>query len=388
MRTLVDYRPALRSRTGVGEYVHELARALVRTQPLAGNPADALFLFSSSWSDRLDPGVVPGATAIDCRVPVQMLNYAWHRWGWPPVELLASALGGRPDRQFDAVQSLHPLLMPSRHAAQLVTIHDLDFLDHPERTAAEIRRDYPALARIHAHRADRVITVSQFTAGEIHQRLEVDPSRIAVCSPGAPDWVAREAEPVNGYVLFLGTLEPRKNVGTLIEAYARLVTRHAHRPQQTGTPRLVLAGRAGDGTAAWLQQLQTAPLAGRVDLPGYVAPEDRRALMAGAAVLVLPSFMEGFGIPVLEAMTLGVPVIVSNRGALPEVAGDAGLTFDPAAPDELSALLERVLDDRDLRRGMSERGRVRARAYSWDQTAARTRDAWQQAIDARRRARG
>lgn len=387
MRTLVDYRPALRSRTGVGEYVHELARALMRTQPapaaLPSASDNALFLFSSSWTDRLNPGAIPGATVIDCRVPVRLLNYAWHRWEWPPVELLAGALGGRPDRQFDVVQSLHPLLMPARHAARLVTIHDLDFLDHPERTSAEIRRDYPALARDHAHRADRVIAVSQFTAGEIQRRLGVTTDRISICSPGAPDWAPRDTEPAAGYVLSLGTLEPRKNVGALVGAYAQLV---AQRARGTHTPRLVLAGRVGEGSAEWLDRLKTPPLAGRVDLPGYVAPEDRRALMAGAAVLVMPSFMEGFGIPALEAMTLGVPVIVSNRGALPEVVGDAGLIFDPADPAALTTALGRVLDDAELRRGMSARGVARAKAYSWDRTAAHTRDAWRLAVEHRRQA--
>ncbi len=381
MRTLVDYRPALRSRTGVGEYVHELARALVRTAAPSGAGTEALFLFSSSWADRLDPAVIPGATAVDCRWPVRLLNYAWHRWEWPPIELIASTFGARPDRRFDVVQSLHPLLMPARHAAQLVTVHDLDFLDHPERTSAEIRRDYPTLARTHARRADRVITVSRFTAAEIERRLDVPAERISVCSPGAPDWQPRENEPSPGYVLFLGTLERRKNVGALVEAWGRLA---AARPD---FPRLVLAGRLAEGSKEWLNRLNAAPFADRVDLPGYIAPGDRRALMAGAGVLVMPSFMEGFGIPALEAMTLGVPVIVSNRGALPEVVADAGVIFDPDDPAALAAALGRVIDDAGLRREMVQRGRTRAAAYSWDQTAARTREAWELAIESRRGAR-
>lgn len=371
MRTLVDYRPALRTRTGVGEYVHELARALVRTQPDGNGDAESLFLFSSSWADRLDPAVVPGATVIDCRWPVRLLNYAWHRWSWPPVETLAGA-------PFDVVQSLHPLLMPARHAARLVTIHDLDFLDHPERTSAEIRRDYPALAQAHARTADRVIAVSQFTAGEVERRLGVPADRISVCSPGAPDWTPRGTEPARGYVLFLGSLEARKNVGVLLDAYTQLAA------QRGDGPRLVLAGRHGEGSAAWIDRTRTSPLAGRVDLPGYVPPSERRALVAGAMVLVMPSFMEGFGIPALEAMTLGVPVIASNRGALPEVVGDAGLLFDPLDPAALTAALKRVVDDAGLRQAMSERGRLRAATYSWNSTAARTREAWRLAINARR----
>lgn len=376
MRTLVDYRPALRSRTGVGEYVHELARALVRTQSSAAD--DELALFSSSWSDRLDPAVIPGARAIDCRWPVRLLNYTWHNWSWPPVEMIAGTTGP----PFDVVQSLHPLLMPSRAAAQIVTIHDLDFLDHPERTAAEIRRDYPARAQSHANAADHVVTVSNFTAGEIERRLGVPRDRISICPIGAPDWTAREAEAEQGYVLFFGTLEPRKNVGALLDAFSALV---AERPT---LPRLVLAGRPAEGSAAWLERARTAPLAGHVELRGYVAPKDRRALIAGAQVLVMPSFMEGFGIPALEAMTLGVPVIVSNRGALPEVVGDAGLVFDPDDPEALRRALERVLDGSHLRRELSARGVERAKAYSWDRTAERTREAWHLAVAERRRRRG
>ena len=157
--------------------------------------------------------------------------------------------------------------------------------------------------------------------------------------------------------------------------------------QRPGTPPLVLAGRPAEGSAEWLERAQQAPLAGHVELRGYVAPEDRQALMAGAAVLVMPSFMEGFGIPALEAMALGVPVVVSDRGALPEVVGDAGLIFDSTDADALASALARVLGDTELRHGMTARGLARAHAYSWDRTAERTREAWQLAIEARRAAR-
>jgi len=158
VRVLIDYRPALRERSGVGEYTHELARALLALYPRsADGDSLELTLFSSSWKDRLSPAPeLAGAARIDRRVPVSVLNLAWHRLGWPPIEVVA---GGR----FDVAHSSHPLLMPSQDAAQIVTIHDLDFLAHPERTGAEIRRDYPHLVGKHARRADAVI-VSSATA--------------------------------------------------------------------------------------------------------------------------------------------------------------------------------------------------------------------------------
>lgn len=368
MRTLVDYRPALRTRTGIGEYVHELARALVAT----GTPGrDELLLFSSSSSDRLDPNVVPGARVIDRRWPVRVLNLLWHRLEWPPIEYLL-------DTQVDVVQSLHPLLMPSNHAAQVISIHDLDFLEHPERTSAEIRRDYGALVRSHAARADRIITISHFTAGEIVRLLGVSPDRITIATPGAPDWQPRDVEPANGYLLFLGTLEPRKNLGVLLDAYAALVA--AGGP----VPKLVIAGKAAPGSEEWVARASAAPLRGRVELRGYVEPGERRALMAGAVALVMPSLMEGFGMPVVEAMSLGVPVVTSNRGSLPEVVGDAGETFEATDANALAAILSRLLASAETRASMSAKGLVRARHYTWANTAHKTREAWALAVAARK----
>ena len=140
MRVLIDYRSALRGRSGVGEYVHRLVAALLAAFPSNTSPRQLdVALFSSSWKDRLTlSSDLDGAQAVDLRVPVSVLNLAWHRLGWPPVELLAGAA-------VDVTHSLHPLLLPTRDAAQVITIHDLNFLAHPERTRAEIRRDYPVL---------------------------------------------------------------------------------------------------------------------------------------------------------------------------------------------------------------------------------------------------
>ena len=137
MRILLDYRPALRERTGVGEYVHEIAAAIGRRL----GPGAELALFSSSWKDRLGEAVPPGRR-VDVRVPVRVLNALWHRAGAPAVERFAGPI--------DLVHAAHPLLIPSR-AARVVTVHDLDFLDHPERTRGEIRRDYATLEIGRAH---------------------------------------------------------------------------------------------------------------------------------------------------------------------------------------------------------------------------------------------
>ncbi len=373
MRVLIDYRAALRERSGVGEYTHQIAAALLTSRASIGTTADPvdLTLFSSSWKDRLslDPAL-RGATAVDQHVPVRLLNLAWHRLEWPSAEMLCGA-------EFDVVHSLHPLLLPARRAAQVVTVHDLNFLTHPDRARAEIRRDYAALARGHAQRADRVVVVSEFTRQEVEKLLGVSPDRISVCSPGAPSWPPREGPPTSGYVLFFGTLEPRKNVGALLDAYALLASRRRDLPE------LLLAGKATAEAQSWLARIERPPLKGLVRHIGYISPDGRRDLYAGAHMLVQPSFDEGFGLPVLEAMATGVPVVAARRGALPEVLGGAGILVDPDDRDQIASAILHILDDPGLAATLSAKGLERSRVYTWANTARRTMDAYVAAIEHR-----
>lgn len=299
---------------------------------------------------------------------MRVLNYCWHRLEWPPIE----AVAGR----FDVVHSPHPLLIPSRSAAQVVTIHDLDFLDHPARAGAEVRRDYPELAQRHARRAARVVVPSRHTASEVEQRLGVPAGRIDVCPNGAPAWPPRPHEPANGHILFVGALTPRKNVGGLLDAYAVLLGRRSNLAP------LVLAGPLGPGADVWLDRIGRPPLAGRVRHAGYLDRADLKRCYETARMLVLPSFNEGFGLPALEAMTLGVPVVASNRGALPEVVADAGLLVDPADAGALASAIEQVLDDEALASACAAAGLARAARYSWRTSAARLLGAYADAVAA------
>ncbi|HSC26009.1 MAG TPA: glycosyltransferase family 1 protein [Vicinamibacterales bacterium] len=363
MRILIDYRPALRQRTGVGEYAHSIAGALVAEL----DPASTLVLFSSSWKDRLPPAVIPGAESVDARVPVRILNRLWHRFEWPAAETFAGPI--------DVAHSMHPLLLPSRRAAQVVTIHDLYFLDRPESTAAEVRRDYAALAARHARRADAVIVVSEYTALQVQSRLDVPPERITICPPGAPAWEARPWAGNIGPILFVGTIEPRKNVGRLLSAYRRLVER------MRGAPPLLLAGRVTPESAALLAAAADPPLAGRVRHLGYVSDEQRQQLYRQASLLVLPSLNEGFGLPALEAMTIGVPVVAANRGALPELLGDAGLLIEPEDEAGMASAMERLLSDEALAQRCGRAGRVRSQRFSWRASAQRLLRAYEAALE-------
>lgn len=362
VRVLIDYRPALRQRTGVGEWVHSLVAALAEGHDDAC--AVDLTLFSSSWKDRLE-SVPASVDSYDGRVPVGLLNFAWHRLGWPPVEWLTG-------ETYDVVHSPHPLLIPSRSARQIVTIHDLDFLDHPNRSEAEIQRDYRDLVRLHVGRADRIIVPSGSTATDVSRRLGVPDERISVCYNGAPDWAPRTVWPDHGHILFVGALAPRKNIGRLLDAYALLVERRS----QTCPP-LVLAGPPTATSPEWIERLDHPPLVDRVRCTGYLPSESLRDLYENAAVLVLPSLHEGFGLPAVEAMTIGVPVVASNRGALPEVVGDAGLLINPLDSADIADALERLLVDHSFAQSCSERGFQQAEKFTWKASAAALRQAYQ-----------
>ena len=378
MRILVDYRPALRERTGVGEFVHELTRALAEQAERDRN--DQIAIFTNSWKDRPAPALaseMPSVHIRDLKVPVRGLVWAWNRLEWPPVEWLAGS--------HDVVHSQSPLLIPATHAAQVVTVHDLDFLRHPDQMRAEIRRDYPALARSHAARAHGVIVSSQYAAGEVTREMNLDPSRVHVCPPGRPAWAdavreRRRAQLVRRHILFMGTLSLRKNVGTLLEAYSRL---RAKRPD---APPLVLAGHRTPASARWEARCEQPPLKGHVTITGYVDTAQKIDLYAEASMLVLPSYEEGFGLPVLEAMACGVPVIVSSRGSLPEVAGSAAAPIDPDDADGFARAMEALLGGDAHAAG--DRGVAQAAQYSWSACAAAARRAYQSAIEVRLRGSG
>ena len=372
VRILLDYRPALRERTGVGEFVHELTRALA-ADIHRQRRGDQLAILTTSWKDRPAASLaaeLPNVEVIDRRVPVRAITWGWNRLGWPPVEWIAGAA--------DVVHAQSPLMIPTRHAARVITIHDLDFLNRPDRTHAEMRRDYPARVQKHAADADQIVVSSHYTATEVVRQLGIPRYRITVCSPGAPRWASeiakqRAAADLGSTILFVGTLEPRKNVLGLLDAYEQLLNR------RHTAPTLVLAGRVPDTAAGVLARVKRPSLAGSVELRGYVPDDERPSLYRQARMLVLPSFEEGFGLPVLEAMACGVPVVVSNRGSLPEVAGEAAVPVPADNVDALCAEMERLLDVTAARQAVS-RGLVQAARYSWESCATSALDAYREAI--------
>ena len=269
----------------------------------------------------------------------------------------------------------------------VVTFHDLSFYLMPDAFNLQNRLYLQFFSRLAARRARRFIAVSEATRQDLVRLLGVDPARIDVVYNGVDERFQPEADPERvarfraarslpeQFILYLGTLEPRKNIPVLLRAYAAARRRGVSAP-------LVLAGGRG-----WRDQL-IAPLieelgiSDAVRLVGFV-PMDEQALWYNAATLfAFPSRYEGFGFPVLEAMACGTPVIASNRSALPEIVGDAGVLVDPDDPERLAEALVSLLHDDARREDLARRGRQRAERFTWDKAARATLRSYQQTVDA------
>jgi glycosyltransferase involved in cell wall biosynthesis len=245
----------------------------------------------------------------------------------------------------------------------VTTFHDL-FVITGEYSTPEFRARFTDQAREAARRSDLIVAVSRFTAGQVEDLLEVAASRIRVIPHGVrvPPEGKMNAER-NNIVLFVGAIQRRKNVQTLVRAFERM----------PASWRLALAGAAdGFGAAKELRAVESSPRRNDIDVLGYVTRAELEALYRRARIFAFPSLDEGFGMPVLEAMANSVPVITSNRSALPEVAGDAALLVNPNDPEEIAAALVRLASDRDLCDDLARRGRERAAQFSWESAVGKT----------------
>ena len=275
-------------------------------------------------------------------------------------------LHGRP-----GVQLFHALNQrvdtPARRT--VTTFHDL-FVMTGDYSSPEFRSRFTEQARQAAANSDAIIAVSRFTASQVEQLMGVDPSRIHVVPHSASVSVAHGAAPRENLVLFVGVIQRRKNVGRLVKAFERL----------PGW-RLALAGAAeGYGAAEELRAVEESPRRGDIDVLGHQSAAQLDALYARARIFAFPSLDEGFGMPILEAMARGVPVITSNCSAMPEVAGSAALLVDPYRIDNLADALVRLAADEALREDLIQRGRTRALEFTWESAVGQTWNVYQKLL--------
>ena len=371
MRIGIDYTAAARQRAGIGRYTRELVSALLAME---SDPEHARRYVIFAATGGLKPGTwnLKPRTRVRVRtVPLtdDWLARLWHRLRLPiPVE----AITGPLDVFYSPDFVLPPTLLSTR---TLLTVHDLSFLHYPEAFVPPLRRYLERVVPRSIARADLVLADSAHTRSDIVSHFGVSLDKIHVLYSGFAAHFRSEPEPGERerlqarygiadrpYVLSVGTLQPRKNYVRLIHAFSAL-------KPETVKPGTQLAIAGGRG---WLYDdiLAAAEEHGdRVRILGFVDEEDLPALYRNAALFAFPSLYEGFGLPALEAVACGVPVVCSNASSLPEVAGDAALLVDPFDVDGLSGAMGRVLEDEGLRGEMVARGIAQAARFTWEQAA-------------------
>ena len=301
---------------------------------------------------------------------------------WTHVRLSWEVAHRPPDVLFVPAHVL-PLVRPR---ASLVTVHDLGYLRFPEAHPWRQRAYLDLSTRWNARVAAHVLADSQATRADLVAHYGAPPPKITVAYPGRDETLAPVRDPAvigaakarysiaGDYFLYLGTLQPRKNLARLIAAFAAALG------DLDSEPSLVLAGKRGWLYEDLFAQVRRLGLESRVCFPGYVRDEDKAALLSGALAFVFPSLYEGFGLPVLEAQACGCPVLTSTTSSLPEVAGDAALLIDPAGVAAITAGLQRIAADRALRAALVERGLANVRRFSWIACAQSVLDALERCV--------
>ncbi len=372
MRVGIDISSITDNRAGVGTYTYALLRHLVAIAP------DCVFKGFSSGRARVNLGPLAGRVSHR-RFPLfTRATYAlWNYLHWPLVDTF---LGG-----VDVFHATNYFLPPTHRAKRVVTFHDLAVLRMPERCSPRIAGTFARGVRRFAREADAVLACSEATRQDTIELLDVAPEKVTVTYEGVDEdflpvergEAAREVARAYGvrepYVLFVSTLEPRKNVPALLRAFARIAPSVPHR--------LVLAGGMGWKTDAIHTAIREVALGDRLVLTDFVPTRRMLACLYSAADLfAFPTWHEGFGLPVLEAMTCGCPVVASDNSSIPEVVGDAGLLCPADDIEGLAGNILRVIEDSSLSNELADKGRARARLFSWDACARKTLDVYRSVI--------
>ena len=290
-------------------------------------------------------------------------------------------------KEHDITHFFNYIVPPGVHGRTVVTVHDMVYKAFPETVRGRTKYMLDLGLKRSMKRADIIVTDSEFSKAEIlkyfpeHEKklrvvpCGVDLTRFCPCTEPERIPEVKKSLGIEGdYLLYLGTIEPRKNLERLISAY------HIFTQRCSDAPKLVLAGGKGwlyDGIFGKVRELG---LENRVLFTKYVPSEDMNPLMCGATAFVFPSVYEGFGMPPLEAMACGVPVMVSGAASLPEVTGDCAVICDPYSEEDMASCLERLCSDSDLREDLSIRGLERARSFTWERSAELLHDIYKELI--------
>jgi glycosyltransferase involved in cell wall biosynthesis len=367
MRIGFDLRPFLREETGVGIYLKNLLCHLSLV-----DKTNEYFLFSASWKDRFPAQKIPIFARMkfrDLRIPVRALNYFWYEWRWPRLDLFFKTA-------LDLTHSATPLLLPTS-GRKIVTVHDIFFMDSPAQCGKEAGKFFSRWARGAWQVADGIITFSSFTKDELVARFGIEEDKVRVIPHGLDRKFLEEIPSAeleetkkryhlpSSFLLFVGAQEPRKNLMRLLDALKIVHLQGEKIP-------LVLVGPGGQDTIRLLSHAEKLGLASWIRLTGYLSEEELRRAYRLATVFVFPSLCEGFGLPLLEAMASGVPVVASFTSAIPEVSKNAALYFRPEDPESMAEKIIFLLKSNQAREELIAKGKKRAQGFSWERAAEET----------------
>ncbi len=378
MNIAIDIRGlSLRGRTGVAEYTLELLRAI-----FSQDTTNTYFLFYNGPENMARLFCEQSHVhLIWTRIPNKILNLSLYLTGYPRLEsLLAHKFGQRLTIDLWFSPNVNFLgLRPT--TKQVITIHDISFVLFPEFFTWRQRVWHWLIdSKKQCEQAYKILTPSENTKRDIVNVYKISPEKIHVVYPGVSykmptalemSQVRKEYDLPEKYILFLGTFEPRKNILAALKAFELAL------PKLPSDVHLVLAGAGGWKNRAVYNLISTSLAKDRIKVLGYVEPKDKDALYHLADVFVFPSFYEGFGFPVLEAMAQGVPVITSNRSSLSEITDGAAYLVDPNIPATLAQGMVEIINDELLRKTYAAKGKQQVEKFSWQKAAA----AWLQIIE-------
>jgi glycosyltransferase involved in cell wall biosynthesis len=381
MRIGLDGIPLLALKTGVGHYTFELACALARV----ARESNFEVIYPSNLAPaitELDDSVSLPANLRIQRVRVGPVGRHWWSMGLPRY-VRSSGIELFHGTNYD--------VPPWRQCATVLTIHDLSVLIHPEthekRRVSRSRRRLPLMARA----ANVVIVPTESVRGEVCKHLGLSADKVFAVPEAARECFApmevvatedvrRRLGIGDDFLLTVGTIEPRKNLQTLVSAFEEVASGHSQ-----PTLQLVIAGSPGWLSAPFFAALQRSPMRNRIILTEYLNDEELRALYSSCRAFVYPSIYEGFGLPPLEAMACGAPVITSRIPALEETTGGAAILVEPRNVQDLADAIASMLDSDDLGSRLVALGRTRAAEFTWERTAHLTLDVYEKARRRRKR---
>lgn len=367
MKIGIDLRPLMTTpRTGVGKYTQELLKAIFNL-----DKNNQYYLYTNA-NKKIKPAIndwpYDNVYLIHQRLPNKILNSSIAFFKYPKINKLI----GDPDIFF--APNLNFIAL-SKKTKYVLTVHDISFHFFPEFYTLKQKLWHKIISpKKQCQRADLIITPSENTKRDLINYYQLNTDKIKVIYPGiTQNPTTDNAEQIekikvkyklpHKYLLFLGTIEPRKNIIGLIEAFENLQTKHSF------TEHLVIAGAPGWKNKNIFNRIAESPFGDKIHLINFVTPKDKATLYCQASIFIYPSFYEGFGFPILEAMSHGTPVITSNHSSLVEISGSSAYLIDPKRPEQITLAINNILTNKQIRDRQIEEGYKQIKKYTWEKSA-------------------